>query len=141
MKPSMSERDLSLYIVDILIAHNRIERYTLDFASGDALLESELNWDATIRELEIIGEATKTLINSNLVNQSFRRIVDFRNRISHGYFGIDAAIVWNVVTKKLPEFVIEVKRAAGGIDLSKAIDSAKTENRNNPKVLAFLETL
>jgi len=77
----MSKRDVTLYIVDIFIAIDKIERYTKSFASGSSLLSSELHWDATIRELEIIGEATKYLLEDELLEKKYRRIVDFRNQI------------------------------------------------------------
>ena len=47
----MSDRDVSFYIVDILIAINKIKRYTKDIDNAEELLNSELEWDATIREL------------------------------------------------------------------------------------------
>lgn len=89
----MSNRDLSFYIVDILLAIDKIRRYTDKFTNPQDLLYDELSWDATIRELEVIGEATKYLLDTNLIGDKNRRIVNFRNQISHGYFGIDEKIV------------------------------------------------
>jgi len=97
----MSKRDVTLYIVDIFIAIDKIERYIKSFEDGSSLLSSELHWDATIRELEIIGEATKYLLEDELLEKKYRRIVDFRNQIVHGYFGIDETIVWDVVTLQI----------------------------------------
>ena len=54
----MSSRNHSLYIVDIFVAMDKIHRYTNKFDNAQDLLNSELEWDAAIRELEIIGEAT-----------------------------------------------------------------------------------
>ena len=49
-----------------------------------------MEWDATLRRLEIIGEATKYLITMDILNnREYRKIVDFRNVISHAYFGVD----------------------------------------------------
>ncbi|MEA3498026.1 MAG: HepT-like ribonuclease domain-containing protein, partial [Campylobacterota bacterium] len=102
----MFKRDSSLYIIDIFIAHNKISRYTSKFNSADELLWSELEWDATMRELEIIGEATNTLIKlETLDNNKFRKIVDFRNIIIHGYFGIDENEVWDVIQNKISFFI------------------------------------
>ena len=97
----MSKRDISLYIVDIFIAINKIQRYTQKFSNAQDFKWSELQWDATIRELEIIGEATNNLIKSQILeNNKYRKIVDFRNVIIHGYFGIDEDEVWSVVQDK-----------------------------------------
>lgn len=139
----MSNRDISLYIVDILIAIDKISRFTRKIQNGAELLVHEMAWDACIRELEIIGEATKMLLNSGLLKNEYRRIVDFRNQISHGYFGIDEEIVWDVIAHKLPEYQAELVTivAKEKIMLEDAIVHVKAENEKNVQVLKFLEGL
>ncbi|MEA1986573.1 MAG: HepT-like ribonuclease domain-containing protein [Candidatus Marinimicrobia bacterium] len=140
----MFKRDVSLYIVDILIAINKIFRYTKKFDNSEEFLYSELNWDGTIRQLEIIGEATNKLIKLEIIDEkSYRIIVDFRNYIVHSYFGIDSSIVWEVVKNKLPDFMAELKLVVKekNINLSKAIKMAKKENENNRELLVFLNQL
>jgi len=140
----MYKRDISLYIVDIFIAIDKIKRYTKNFNSADIFKWSELEWDATIRELEIIGEATNSLIKNNfLENKEYRKIVDFRNILAHEYFGIDEEEVWDVITYKLDnlhqnliQLTIENK-----ISLNKAIDYAKKEYVQNQNTLNFLAQL
>lgn len=56
-----------------------------------------------IREFEIIGEAINHLLKRNIVDIQYRRIVDFRNQITHGYFGIDPEIVWEIINQKLDD--------------------------------------
>lgn len=135
----MSKRESELYLLDILIAYEKILRYTKGFSSGDDLLHSEMEWDATIRELEIIGEATKNLIQENIIGQENRRIVNFRNQISHGYFGIDADIVLDIIEKKLPDFTQMLKKL--NINLQNAIWLSKKEHHHNQNTIKLLETL
>ena len=139
----MSSRDISLYIVDIFIAIDKISRFTCKIQNGAELFVHEMAWDACIRELEIIGEATKVLLNSGLLTSEYRRIVDFRNQINHGYFGIDEEIVWDVIAHKLPEYQIELVAIVvkEKIALEDAIEHAKVENEKNVQVLKFLEGL
>ncbi|ACZ11370.1 HepT-like ribonuclease domain-containing protein [Sulfurospirillum deleyianum] len=139
----MSNRDISLYIVDIFIAIDKISRFTCKIKNGAELLVHEMAWDACIRELEIIGEATRILLNSGLLKSEYRRIVDFRNQISHGYFGIDEEIVWDVIAHKLPEYQAELVMVVSKekIALVGAIEHAKAENEKNVQVLKFLEIL
>ena len=139
----MSKRDITLYIVDIFIAIDKIERYTKTFSNGSALLSSELHWDATIRELEIIGEATKYLLEDELIEKKYRRIVDFRNQIIHGYFGIDESIVWDVVTDKLVEYKTDLEKILeyASFDLIDAIYHAKKEFSKQKDVVLTLEKL
>lgn len=139
----MSSRDITLYIVDIFIAIDKIERYTLGFDDANTLLHNEVYWDATIRELEIIGEATKYLLSDELLDKNYRRIVDFRNQITHGYFGIDADIIWSVLKDKLPIYksdllgiIIEKK-----IHLDTAITYAKEEFKTQKNTLYTLNEL
>jgi len=102
-------RDYRLYISDIFIAINKIQRYTDDFISADSLRWSEMAWDATIRELEIIGEATRALIEDDILeNKKYRKIVDFRNIIAHAYFGLDEDEVFIVIKEKLSPFEDEL---------------------------------
>ena len=89
---------------------------------------SSLHWDATIRELELIGEALNTLLNDekflNSAPPYFRKVVNFRNTISHGYFGIDESEVCNIIDEKLDLLSNDLHQICkDNIDLSKAIQS------------------
>jgi uncharacterized protein with HEPN domain len=139
----MSKREITLYIVDIFIAIDKLESYTQPFESAEALLYSDIHWDASIRELEIIGEATKMLLNHQLLDTQYRRIVDFRNQISHGYFGIDATIVWNILKEKLPNYKRDLQKTIEeqNIDLTHAITHAKHEFQHKENILKTLKKL
>jgi uncharacterized protein with HEPN domain len=140
----MSKRDISLYIVDIYIAINKIQRYTQKFTSAEELKWSELEWDATIRELEIIGEATNKLIKLEVLkNDKYRKIVDFRNIIAHGYFGIDEDEVWSVIKDKLTLFFLELQNLVTekNIDIKDAISYSKDENFKNKEIVEFLNNV
>jgi uncharacterized protein with HEPN domain len=63
-----------------------------------------MSFDATMRELQIIGEATKHLLQSGTLDDSHRVIVDFRNLIVHEYFGVDAEEIWEILREELPPF-------------------------------------
>lgn len=99
------QRDIELFIVDVFVAIYKIKIYTKTFKGAEELRYSNLHWDATIRELELIGEALNHLLNdeqfSLLLPAYFRKIVNFRNVIVHAYFGIDETEVWNIISEKL----------------------------------------
>jgi len=139
----MSDRDYSFYIVDIFIAMNKIQRYTHTFENAQDFLDSELEWDGAIRELEIIGEASNYLLKANQIDPTYRRIVDFRNQIIHGYFGIDENIVFDVIKNKLPLYyddLLELSKRQN-IDILEAINGSIKENATNKNVLNFLNQL
>lgn len=60
--------------------------------------------DAVIRKLEIIGEAVKRLSDSTKQRRAeipWRQIAGMRDRLTHGYFGVDISLVWMVVARDL----------------------------------------
>jgi len=144
MRLSMFKRETTLYIVDIFIAINKLHRYTSKFTDAETFKWSELEWDASIRELEIIGEATRALINSDILsNDKYRKIVDFRNMISHGYFGIDEEEVLMIIKEKLEilsDELIELIKLKN-ISINEAISLAIKENSLNKKLTEFLNNL
>ena len=140
----MSKRDFTLYIADILIAVNKIQRYTQDIADAQSLKWNEIVWDATIRELEIIGEATRVLIESNILeNKKYRKIVDFRNVIAHAYFGIDEEEVFSVVKNKLVLFETEliVLIEQNSISMQEVLLLAIQENQKIVPLTEYLQNL
>ena len=66
---------------------------------------------AVERNLEIIGEATKRLleINPNIKISNTRSIINTRNKISHGYDEIENPQIWNIIINHLPTLYKEVK--------------------------------
>jgi uncharacterized protein with HEPN domain len=142
----MFKRDVSFYVLDIFIAIDKIERYTSPFEDAQALLHDELSWDATIRELEIVGEATKFLLKAEMISTYYRRIVDFRNQINHAYFGVDENIVWDVVSNKLALYKSDLEEmiVSKKLDLSQTIESVRNDkfcNEHTIKVLEEVEKL
>ena len=136
-------RESNFYILDILIAIEKIKTYTQEFQNAQEFLLSNLHWDATIRELEIIGEATKYLLKDELLDKSYRRIVDFRNQINHAYFGINENIVWDVIQNKLPLFQKDLLELIikENISMEKALKSAKEDKFISSSFLKKIEKI
>ena len=99
------KRDIELFIVDIFVGIEKIKEYTKPFNNQSDFQHSSLHWDASMRQLEIIGVALNKPLEDekfNLLAPSyFRKVVNFRNSIVHGYFGIDLDEIWNIITQKL----------------------------------------
>ena len=98
-------------LVDIKISLGEIRDFTagMDYAAYriDAKCRA-----AVERKFEIIGEACTRLRDRfpepySKMN-SGPQIVGFRNRLIHGYDNVDDAIVWDIVTRKLPELTAQV---------------------------------
>jgi len=63
------------------------------------------------RNLEIIGEAINRILKSdpNFPITNARKIVDTRNRISHGYDSVSDDIIWAIIVRDLDKLKEEIK--------------------------------
>jgi len=98
------DRAIKKYLYDISTAIDSIEDY---IGSPKVFSEYEKNRQlqhAVERNLEIIGEATKRMleIDPSINISNARKIVGTRNRIIHGYDDIDNTEIWSIVINSLP---------------------------------------
>ncbi len=64
-----------------------------------------MRYDATLRNLELIGEAASRVPQSMrdlATHLPWRQLVATRNRLIHAYLGIDDDIVWSIISGDLP---------------------------------------
>ena len=94
-----------IYIDHILQAIEKIHKFTKDLSQEDFNL-NEMAQDAVIRNIEILGEATKN-ISENLKtiykDIPWRAMAGMRDKLIHDYMGIDVEIVWATIKKDIPE--------------------------------------
>ncbi len=133
----MSKREVEFFIFDIFIAILKIEQTSSKFTNPQNLLYSYTDWDSVIREFEIIGEASKYLLNENILQQEHRVVVDFRNVIIHEYFGIDPDEVWDIIHYKLKNFKKVILKITSSIDTDLKIELADAFIEDN-KYLDFV---
>jgi uncharacterized protein with HEPN domain len=97
-------RDNSIYLRHIRDAIERIDEYTPEMTI-DNFRQSNLVQAAVIREIEIIGEATKILTTAfrrKYPKIPWRKMGGMRDKLIHDYFGVDADAVWDSVQRDLP---------------------------------------
>jgi uncharacterized protein with HEPN domain len=101
----------SVYLRHILDAITKIETYV---SVGRERFMAESQWhDAAIRQLEIIGEATKKLspeLRSAHPETPWRRIGGMRDVLIYDYIGVDLNAVWEVTQKDIQELKEAVER-------------------------------
>jgi uncharacterized protein with HEPN domain len=108
------------YLGHILEAIERIQHY-VDAMDEVGFLGSKLVQDAVIRNLEVIGEASRNIERAHpdfaaahpelplaLAN-------DMRNALSHGYFKVDLGIVWTTIQGNLPDLYAQVQDALASL--------------------------
>ena len=74
--------------------------------SEEAFLADETLRRAFARSLEVIGEAAKRVpaeTTEHLPALDWRGMAGMRDRLIHGYFGVDYELVWDVVQSKIPD--------------------------------------
>lgn len=95
----------------ILDAISEIENYTEDVGFED-FSSNSMMLNATLRQLEIIGEASNRLSDSFKQKHHqiyWKKIVGLRNLVIHEYFGVDIRMIWNIVRYNLPVLKDDVK--------------------------------
>ena len=100
-----------VYLCHIRDAIEKIERYA---SVGEDVFLKTGHWqDAVIRNLEIIGEATKR-ISTDVKNDNpeipWREIAGLRDVLIHDYMGVDLHVVWNVVVQDVPKLKLTVTK-------------------------------
>lgn len=106
MRGRLGDRVRLLHILDAIAA---IEAYTAgieDFASNP------VTFDATVRQLSIIGEACSKLseeLKNKYPDVEWRPIIGLRNIIVHEYFGIDDKVVVYVIKKNIPVLKVKIE--------------------------------
>ena len=99
------KRNYKMFIEDILDSIKKVESYIKDLQYTD-FEGNDLVIDAVIRNLEIIGEAAKNVPEDmRLANPDvpWSRMIGLRNVTIHEYFGLDLSIIWEIVSRNLPE--------------------------------------
>lgn len=114
----MKTKNHRLYLEDILEAVEKIQRY-IKGLTYDTFVKNDMAVDAVIRNLEIIGEAAKNLlqdIKDKYPDIPWKRMIGLRNIAVHEYFGVDLSIIWEIVTKNLPETKGKVVEVLDGLN-------------------------
>lgn len=100
----MGSLEDKVYLHHILDAINTVQQFCRAL-TADEFYKNALVQSATIRQLEIIGEATAQM-SPDFKNEHpeipWDKMADMRNRLIHGYFGIDLSIVWSTVQESIP---------------------------------------
>ena len=107
----MTKDDL-VYINHILERSQKIVEFTAGMTESD-FIKDEKTQSAVIRELEVIGEASKRISenyrNTN-TNIPWKLMAGMRDVLIHDYEGVDALMVWDTIQKSVPELVENLKK-------------------------------
>jgi uncharacterized protein with HEPN domain len=97
-------KDDLAFIEHILLGIEKIQEYTKNLTAQD-FIDNELIQDAVIRNIEIIGEATKKIsedLKSQYQEIPWKEMSGMRDKLIHDYFGVDVDVVWKTVNEDIP---------------------------------------
>lgn len=99
-----AQREWRFYLDDMIGFVEKVIAYTQGL-DQDGFVGSGLNYDATARNLELIGEVATHIPDA--VRQAnpqipWRLIIATRNRLIHGYLGIDNDTLWSIIRSDIP---------------------------------------
>ena len=106
----MSKRDTAILLQDIREALDKITFFIAGM-DREMFMEDVRTVDAVVRNLEVIGEATKQLpdeFKASHQNVPWAQLAGLRNRIVHDYAGIDIEIIWQIIVVSVPQLRLQL---------------------------------
>jgi uncharacterized protein with HEPN domain len=103
-------------IESILDSISKIQDYTSRIVNPDNLYNDVKTFDATIMNFVVIGEMVSKIsdrLKADNLHIEWNKIKDFRNILTHNYFGIDAEEVWQIIQNDLPLLKIQISKLIG----------------------------
>lgn len=104
-------REWRFYIDDMIGFAERVIAYAHGFEQT-RFIATPLNYDATLRNLELIGEAATHVpehVRQANPDIPWRLIIATRNRLIHGYLGIDNDTLWSIVRSDVPALLPQLR--------------------------------
>lgn len=118
MSNNSPKREWRFYLQDMVKFAQNVRVYT-EGMSQESFVASGISYDATLRNLELIGEAA-THVPENIRGQyvaiPWRLVIATRNRLIHGYLGIDDDTVWSIVQEDVPALLSVLEKIQDELD-------------------------
>jgi uncharacterized protein with HEPN domain len=117
-------REWRFYVSDMIDFAEKVLAYTHEMDQG-RFEQSGLNYDATLRNLELIGEAATHIpehVRQFASQIDWRRIVATRNRLIHGYLGIDNDTLWSIIQTDVPALLRNLNALKAAADAGQITD-------------------
>ncbi len=105
------KKDPAVFLAHILESIERISEFTKGI-SKDEFFKDVKAQDAVIRRIEIIGEAAKNVppeFRQKHAGIPWAEMARTRDKLIHGYFGVDLELTWNIIKADLPKLKDKIK--------------------------------
>lgn len=105
------KREWLFYLADMINFAGKVLDYTANL-DQEGFVANSLAYDATLRNLELIGEAATHIpdeVRSAHPDIPWRMIIATRNQLIHGYLGIDDDTLWSIIQDDVPRLLPMLK--------------------------------
>ena len=110
------EKEVQTWLEDIRQSIEEIETFLPEKLNFFEFQKDLKGKKAIERNIEIIGEAVNRIlkVQPDIQITNARKIIDTRNRISHGYDSVSEDIIWTIVVKDLKNLKKEIIELLSG---------------------------
>jgi uncharacterized protein with HEPN domain len=111
MSSDPTDREWRFYVEDMIGFCERVQNFTHGISREDFVAE-QMRYDATVRNVELIGEAATHVpasIRQTAENIPWRMVIATRNQLIHGYAGIDDDVLWSIIQTDIPELLVSLR--------------------------------
>jgi uncharacterized protein with HEPN domain len=105
-------REWRFYVSDMIGFAEKVLAYT-DGMTQAQFVDSALTYDATLRNLELIGESATRIpaeVRDRYPDIPWRSVIATRNQLIHAYLGIDNDIVWSIIHDDVPSLLEHLRK-------------------------------
>ncbi len=106
-----------VYLRHILLAVEKVNEYVN--RGGRKLFDEDTAiQDALIKQIEIIGEATRKIseeFKEGYIEVPWKKMVGMRDKLVHDYMGVDLEAVWKTAVGDIPELKKLIEEVLGNL--------------------------
>ena len=113
-------REWRFYLDDMLSFAEKVLAYSEGF-EREAFFSDSMRYDATVRNLELIGEAATRIpeaVRNAHPEIPWRLIIATRSRLIHGYLGIDKDTLWSIIQDEIPTLLQILRKVQDDVQRS-----------------------
>ena len=100
-------RGWRFYVQDMIEFGEKVLFYTNGLDQATFIADGR-TYDATLRNLQLVGEAATHIpraVRDVHPETEWREIIATRNRVAHGYMGMDEDVIWDIIQTDIPNLL------------------------------------